>query len=58
MSLDTNAAFGGTPDGQPVVSIQDISKSFGGVHAVRFDPSSGHIEGVGDSRRGGVAVEV
>jgi gamma-glutamyltranspeptidase / glutathione hydrolase len=31
---------------------------FGGVHAVRFDPSSGHIEGVGDSRRGGVAVEV
>ena len=31
---------------------------FGGVHSVRFDPRQGRFEGVGDPRRGGVALTV
>ncbi|MBL6932109.1 MAG: gamma-glutamyltransferase [Rhodospirillales bacterium] len=31
---------------------------FGGVHAVRFDPANGELEGVGDPRRGGVTLKV
>lgn len=29
---------------------------FGGVHAARFDPVRGHLEGAGDPRRGGVTL--
>jgi len=31
---------------------------FGGVHSVTFNPSTGEFKGVGDERRGGVAVTV
>lgn len=31
---------------------------FGGVHAARFDPVKGHLEGAGDLRRGGVCLRV
>jgi gamma-glutamyltranspeptidase/glutathione hydrolase len=34
------------------------SMYFGGVHAVSFDPASGDFDGAGDSRRGGVYLEV
>lgn len=36
----------------------DRNLFFGGVHAVRFDKSSGSLEGFGDSRRGGVSLRV
>jgi len=29
---------------------------FGGVHGVHFDPLKGHLEGVGDPRRGRVSL--
>ncbi|MCW9040911.1 MAG: gamma-glutamyltransferase, partial [Rhodospirillales bacterium] len=35
---------------------QEMNLFFGGVHAVSFDPSSEGFSGVGDARRGGVAV--
>ena len=31
---------------------------FGGVQAIRRDPSTGEVTGAGDPRRGGVAVGV
>ncbi len=34
------------------------SMYFGGVNAVAFDPASGEFDGAGDSRRGGVYLEV
>ena len=49
MSLDTNAETSATPEGQPVLSIQGIYKSFGGVHAVdgcSFEVNKGSITGL------------
>jgi len=33
----------------------DKNLFFGGVHGVHFDPHTGHLQGVGDPRRGGVS---
>ncbi len=36
----------------------DRNMFFGGVHAVRYDPTGRTTDGAGDPRRGGVAIEV
>ena len=49
MTSESSVVTGGTPVGQPILSIQNIYKSFGGVHAVdgcSFEVKKGSITGL------------
>jgi gamma-glutamyltranspeptidase / glutathione hydrolase len=45
-------------DGRAIARFRDLNLFFGGVHAVRRDPSTGALEGGGDPRRGGAVAVV